>query len=700
MALVLAIEPDHRQASILKRVVREKIRAQLVLVDTRDAAISAIDAQIPDVILVTALLSPRDEEELVAHLRGLAGAEHLQTHTIPQLASEPLDSDGGGGGLFGKFRRKKDSDPIPGCDPDLFAEEIRTFLERASQLKAETLVALHSRVAELESQRAAAPDVRTASRVAHGAQDSAAQAADSDPVPASSWSSPFEWRRTEPAVASNAQSAPHAPAPQPVVARPLVENVPLAVIAEEELQRAEQEAERRRQEAAAEAALEQERERQRQEQEARAARERQEREEAERQRKEAEARAAREREEAERKRKEAEARAARERQEREEAERRRKEAEAKAAREREEAERKRKEAEARAAREREEAERKRKEAEAKAARERREREEAERKRLEAEAKAARERKEREEAERKRKEAEAKAAREREEAERRRLEAEAKAARERKEREEAERKRKEAEARAARERQEREEAERRRREAEARAERERQEREEAERRRLEAEAKAERERQEREAAERRRLEAEAKAARERQEREEAERRRREAEAKAERERQEREEAERQRIAAEERAAREKAEAERAAAARRVKRKVAAVAKQYGHTSLVTPLTSPPSGDDAYAEFREGYDESRVGVLRLAPLAVWARTERVVPATPQEPTSKDELREIMSRLALPPHVAGVHYPRGCRIRRVRVPAAPAQAGGGDHKQPLIVSRRALNDSRGSG
>ena len=86
MALVLAIEPDIRQGTILKRIVRELVGADLVLVESRDAAIAAIDRQLPDVILVTALLSPRDEDELVSHLRALDGAEHLQTHTIPLLA--------------------------------------------------------------------------------------------------------------------------------------------------------------------------------------------------------------------------------------------------------------------------------------------------------------------------------------------------------------------------------------------------------------------------------------------------------------------------------------------------------------------------------------------------------------------------------------------------------------------------------------
>src|SRR5215204_4444217 len=99
MALVLAIEPDIRQGDILKRVVRELAQADLILVESRDAAIASIDQQIPDVILLTALMSPRDEDELIAHLRRLGAAEHLQTHTIPLLstsrASEPATKSGG-----------------------------------------------------------------------------------------------------------------------------------------------------------------------------------------------------------------------------------------------------------------------------------------------------------------------------------------------------------------------------------------------------------------------------------------------------------------------------------------------------------------------------------------------------------------------------------------------------------------------------
>ena len=114
MALVLAVEPDHRQASILKRIVREQVRAELVVVDSRDAAVAALNARVPDVILLTALLSPRDEEELVAYLRTLSGAQHIQTHTIPQMESTAADMEPkSGGGLFGKLLGKKEAAPRP-----------------------------------------------------------------------------------------------------------------------------------------------------------------------------------------------------------------------------------------------------------------------------------------------------------------------------------------------------------------------------------------------------------------------------------------------------------------------------------------------------------------------------------------------------------------------------------------------------------
>ena len=199
--LVLAIEPDLRQAAIVKRIVREKVLADVAVVDSRDAALEAMRTTIPDVLLLSALLSPRDEDELVAHLRTRRDAEHLQTHTIPQLASSIRgDDDERPKGLLSAFRRRKGSGSAPaGCDPDLFAEEIRTYLKRASERKREA----RSTGPAFDG---VAPTAASRSTTMAAEPDAAAPDA---PV-ASSWSSPFEWRpsrSTAPAPAVVAAAA-------------------------------------------------------------------------------------------------------------------------------------------------------------------------------------------------------------------------------------------------------------------------------------------------------------------------------------------------------------------------------------------------------------------------------------------------------------------------------------------------------------
>jgi hypothetical protein len=52
--------------------------------------------------------------------------------------------------------------------------------------------------------------------------------------------------------------------------------------------------------------------------------------------------------------------------------------------------------------------------------------------------------------------------------------------------------------------------------------------------------------------------------------------------------------------------------------------------------------------------------------------------------------------MATLAVPAHVAGVSYGRGCRIRRVRVPGGKERRAG-DTSGPVILSKRALDEQR---
>lgn len=133
VSYILAIESDPGQAATLSRVVQDRVGAKLTVVDSKDGAIASIKKRVPDLILVSVLFSPRQEEELVGHLRTLEGADHLQTLTLPLLAA--MEDEGRRRGLFG-FRKKTEVGDLQGCDPYVFAEQILGYLKTAADLKA------------------------------------------------------------------------------------------------------------------------------------------------------------------------------------------------------------------------------------------------------------------------------------------------------------------------------------------------------------------------------------------------------------------------------------------------------------------------------------------------------------------------------------------------------------------------------------
>src|ERR671918_1915165 len=104
MALILAIEPDRRQAAQLTDLVRTRVRADLVLAETTEGALGAIGNRVPDLVLVPTLISPQDDAALAGALRVIATAAHVNMLTIPVLAdaaaAPPKPS-----GLLARFRK-------------------------------------------------------------------------------------------------------------------------------------------------------------------------------------------------------------------------------------------------------------------------------------------------------------------------------------------------------------------------------------------------------------------------------------------------------------------------------------------------------------------------------------------------------------------------------------------------------------------
>src|SRR5215471_9725697 len=134
MSLILAVEPDRRQAAHLTHIVRQKVGVELILAETTELALAQIGNRVPDLILVPALLSPTDDAALAAALRVIASAAHVQMVTTPLFASAAPERKARG--VLAAFRRSKPTKPATdGCDPAEFAQQISSYLESAAEAR-------------------------------------------------------------------------------------------------------------------------------------------------------------------------------------------------------------------------------------------------------------------------------------------------------------------------------------------------------------------------------------------------------------------------------------------------------------------------------------------------------------------------------------------------------------------------------------
>jgi hypothetical protein len=135
MSIVLAIEPDRRQAAHLTAIARQLVDTELLLADTTEGALDKIGNRVPDLVLVPALLSPQDDAALAAALRVIAAAAHVRTLTIPVLASGIKRAEAGG--ILAKWRKNRATSSEPeGCDPAVFGEQISAYLKEAAAERA------------------------------------------------------------------------------------------------------------------------------------------------------------------------------------------------------------------------------------------------------------------------------------------------------------------------------------------------------------------------------------------------------------------------------------------------------------------------------------------------------------------------------------------------------------------------------------
>jgi hypothetical protein len=144
MPLLLAIEPDSRQADLIGEQARGPLGAELIITDSVKAAIKAIEKRAPDLILTSLLLSPRDEHALHEHLRKLdAEGTRVQTLVIPLLAGSATEAPPTSG-VLARLRKltagTAGPPPSEGCAPDVFGQQIAEYLARNGKRRVDALV--------------------------------------------------------------------------------------------------------------------------------------------------------------------------------------------------------------------------------------------------------------------------------------------------------------------------------------------------------------------------------------------------------------------------------------------------------------------------------------------------------------------------------------------------------------------------------
>jgi hypothetical protein len=67
-SLIIALEPEPERGRRLKELIRERVDAEVIVVHSWDDAPAAMSSHLPDVILLSSLSPPADEEKLLKHL--------------------------------------------------------------------------------------------------------------------------------------------------------------------------------------------------------------------------------------------------------------------------------------------------------------------------------------------------------------------------------------------------------------------------------------------------------------------------------------------------------------------------------------------------------------------------------------------------------------------------------------------------------
>ena len=138
MSRILAIEADARRRHVLTALVREHVKAELVVVASVQAALASMADRTPDLIIAPALLFPPDEAELLTYVKQLRSAPYVQMVTVPALDMlvEPTAAPESRRSFFPIFNRRPTSLGLQ-YDRGMVAAQIADGLARSREMRIE-----------------------------------------------------------------------------------------------------------------------------------------------------------------------------------------------------------------------------------------------------------------------------------------------------------------------------------------------------------------------------------------------------------------------------------------------------------------------------------------------------------------------------------------------------------------------------------
>jgi PilZ domain-containing protein len=125
MTRILAIEPDRERGTLLRRLLRDALHADVTIAPSTKAALTALSAHAPDLILTSSLITPQDDRDLVTHLRQTPALRHLPVLTTPPVAEAPAPHKPG---LLARLRRRRPGTVSPAYDFGAVAARIEEAL--------------------------------------------------------------------------------------------------------------------------------------------------------------------------------------------------------------------------------------------------------------------------------------------------------------------------------------------------------------------------------------------------------------------------------------------------------------------------------------------------------------------------------------------------------------------------------------------